>query len=221
MSAVTRVGFCVSGNGHLFRAAACQAERLGIKPALVIAEARAASDLDEFCAARRIPFHRLDAGDRSAFDQQVDRLCIEAKLDLLALTFDRILSPELVAHYRGRIINVHVGLLPAFKGMNALEQATNAGVRFAGATIHEVTDDLDGGAVIAQCLIGVRRQESADSLGRRLFGSLRLMFLQVLAWYAAGRVETDAQGRVWVKGAVYGELPISPAIEDGFPEDCR
>ena len=218
MSDARRVGFCVSGEGRLFRAAASQRERLGITPTLVIAEAKAASDLEDFCSARQIPFHRLDPRDRSGFDRQVTRLCIEARLDLLCLSFDRVLSPELVAHYRGRILNVHMGLLPAFKGMNALRQATQAGARFAGATIHEVTADLDGGAIVAQCLVGVRRQETEDSLGGRLFGPLRLMFLQVLSWYAAGRVMKDEQGRVWIKDAVYGELPISPAVEAAFPE---
>lgn len=218
MPEAMRVGFCVSGEGRLFRAAVSHAERLGITPTLVIAEGKALSDLEDFCLTRQIPLHRLNPGDRARFDQAVTSLSIDARLDLLCLTFDRILAPALVAHYRGRIINVHPALLPAFKGTNALGQATNAGARFAGATIHEVNDDVDGGPIIAQCVLGVRRQETPESLGRRLFGPLRLMFLQVLSWYAAGRVTRDAQGRVWIKDGVYGELPISPAIEDAFPE---
>ena len=65
---------------------------------------------------------------------------------------------------------------------------------------------------------GVRRQDSAESVGRRLFGPLRLMFLQVLAWYAVGRVTRDEQGRIWIRDGVYGELPTSPAPEDSFPD---
>jgi len=123
-----------------------------------------------------------------------------------------------VKHYRGRIINVHMGLLPAFKGVRALNQAVAFGARFAGATIHEVDEQIDHGAVIAQCVTGVRRGETAEMIGGRLFGLLRLMWLQVLRWYASGRVLRDKQGRVWIRNAVYGELPVSPALEDSFPD---
>lgn len=212
-----RVGFCVSGAGRLFRAAACHAVALGIHPALVVAESKCAEDLEAFCAERKVPIHKLNPKPRAAFDSEITRLCVAAELDLLCLTFDRIVPPPLVAHYRGRIINVHMGLLPAFKGMGALAQAVRQGVRFAGATVHEVTEDVDAGAVVSQCVIALRRQESPESLGRRLFVWLRPMFLQVLAWYAVGRVIRQG-GHLWVRDAVYGELPVSPAIEEPFPE---
>src|SRR5262249_4503741 len=131
----------------------------------------------------------------------------------LSLTFDRIIPPDLVARYPGRIINTHMGLLPGFKGMNGLAQALEAGVRFAGATIHEVVEGGDDGAVIAQCGGGTARDDSPALLGVRLFASLRRMYLQVIAWYAAGRVVKDQRGRIWVRDAIYGELPISPAVE--------
>jgi len=218
MTKPLRVGFCVSGGGRLLRAAVNQAHRLHIAPVLVIGEAGCARDLAKFCAERRIAFARLDAKNRSRFDREITRLCIGAKLDLLCLTFDRIIPPALVKHYRGRIINVHPGLLPAFKGTGALKQAVGFGARFAGATIHEVDEQVDHGAVIAQCVVGVRRGETAEMIGARLFGLLRLMFLQVLRWYASHRVTRDKQGRIWIRDAVYGELPVSPALEEAFPD---
>ena len=213
-----RVGFCISGGGRLFRAAANQASRLNIVPVLVIGETGCAGDLTKFCAERKIAFARLDARNRARFDREVKRLCIDAQLDLLCLTFDRIIPPELVEHYRGRIINVHMGLLPAFKGTDALNQAVGFGARFAGATIHEVDEQVDHGAVIAQCVVGVRRRETAEMIGSRLFGLLRLMFLQALLWYSSRRVTRDARGRIWIKNAAYGELPVSPSLEDSFPD---
>jgi phosphoribosylglycinamide formyltransferase-1 len=218
MNTPLRVAFCVSGGGRLFRAAANQAGRLGIKPVQVIAETKADAELDSFCAARSIPLHRLEPKPRAEFDRKLTSLCLEAELDLLCLSFDKILPPELVRRYPGRIINVHPALLPAFKGMNALDQAVDFGARFSGATIHEVKEEVDSGAIIAQCVLGLRRRESAEAFGRRLFGNLRLMFLQVLAWYAAGRVAKDDQGRIWIQEAIYGEFPISPAVEQAFPE---
>jgi phosphoribosylglycinamide formyltransferase 1 len=218
VSGELRVGFCVSGGGRLFRAAVAHSRQVGIVPALLVTETKCDAELAGVCANHNIPMHNLNAGDRRAFDDEVMARCVAARLDLLCLTFDRIIPAALVDHYHGRVINVHMGLLPAFKGLHGLEQAVSFGARFAGATIHEVGEEVDGGGVIAQCVLGIRRGESPESLGRRVFGPLRLMFLQVLAWYAAGRVCHDERGQVWVRDAVYGELPISPGLEDAFPD---
>ncbi len=214
-----RVGFCVSGGGHLFRAAAVHGDQLAILPALVVLDGHAQQDLEVFCRDRRIRCVRLPQDlSTDLFNEKLTLLCADADLDLLCLTFDRILPPELVTHYRGRIINVHMGLLPAFKGRNALQQAISGDVRYAGATIHEVDEQVDHGACIAQCIVGIRRNETVSQLGSRLFGLLRLMFLQVIAWYSCGRVIKGDGGHISVRDAVYGETPISPSIEMSFPE---
>jgi phosphoribosylglycinamide formyltransferase-1 len=216
MAEPMRVGFFVSGQGQLFRDAADVSDRLGISPTLVVAETKAAPDLEEFCGGRGIPFERLDPHDRSTFDRRVATLAIEARLDLLCLTFDRIVSAGLVAHYRGRIVNVHPALLPSFPGPNALVRAAGSGARFAGATIHEVTEEVDAGPIVAQCVVGLCREDTAEAVGRRIYVLLRPMFLQVLAWYATSRVTHDDQGRAWIRDAVYGELPTSPTVEEAF-----
>lgn len=213
-----RVGFCVSGNGSLFRAAAVQAPKLGIIPVIVVAEHTASVELDGFCKTHQISLVRLGQMDRELFNKEVTRHCIEAELDLLCLTFDKLVPAELVSHYRGRIINVHPALLPAFKGMKALEQALKANVGFVGATIHDVDEQMDNGAIIAQCILGVRQNDTTDLVGGRLFGVLRMMYLQVISWYAEGRVYKDESNNIRIKGAVYGEFPVSPAVERSFPD---
>lgn len=218
MSDLFRVGFCISGSGRLFRAAALHATELSIEPALVVAEHKAGSGLEAFCATRRIPFVRMGIMSRPDFDKKLCELCIDAHLNLLSLTFDKIVPPALIRHYAGRVINVHPALLPAHKGLNALQQAVDAGVRFSGATIHEADEMMDNGPIIAQCVLSLRAAEDAASIGRRTFPLLRLMYLQVLAWYVEGRVFKDAEGRIWVRDAVYGELPFSPALERGFAD---
>ena len=212
-----RVGFCVSGGGRLARAAIARRAAVGIEPALVVAERSASAELDGFCGAEDVPLVRLDPVDRTSFDAALTDTLVGAELDLVLLTFDRLLPAPLVASYRHAIVNVHPSLLPSYPGMRGLEQALAAGAPYRGATIHEVDEAVDHGPVLAQCVLGLRRGETASSAGRRLFGPMRLMTLQVLAWYAQGRVERDGQG-LHVRDAVYGELPFSPAIEDGFPE---
>lgn len=194
------------------------AGRLGIQPALVLADFKAAPELADLCAAQGVPFKRVARMPRAEFDAEVAAACITAELDLLALTFDWLIAPELVQHYRGRIINVHPALLPAFKGMKAMDQALAGGVRYIGATIHDVDEDMDHGAIIAQCVLGLRSGDTAASAGARLFNLMRLMYLQVIRWYAEGRVHKDERGLISVRDAAYGELPISPGVEMSFPD---
>jgi len=78
--------------------------------------------------------------------------------------FMRILSPTFVAHYRGRIINIHHSFLPAFIGANPYQQAYTRGVKLIGATAHFVTDDLDEGPIIAQDIKPVNHTYTAEDM---------------------------------------------------------
>lgn len=211
-----RVGFCVSGAGRLFQAAAERAEVLSIIPALVIAEQTADPNVRLFCEKRGIAFGELPRSSRCETQEFLFNRCVAAELDLLVLTFDKIIGPELVRHYRSKIINVHPSLLPALPGRNALSNTVKSGVRFAGATIHEVDELTDHGPIIAQCVEGVRAGDSEETLGIRLFPLMRLMYIQVISWYAQGRVQRNSEGKLEVLGGDYGAFPISPAVEEDF-----
>jgi phosphoribosylglycinamide formyltransferase-1 len=211
-----KVGFFVSGKGRLAMAAIENSAYIGIHPCVVIADHNADGDLERFSANHGVPFVRIPKLPRSEFDQVLYEYCTKESFDLVCLTFDKIVPPDLVALYRGRMINVHPGLLPAFDGMGALERAEFRGVRFAGATIHEVVEEVDAGPIIAQCVTGLDFKEKSDEFGARLYGDLRKMFLQTLNWYATGRVFKDEIGRIWIKDAKYGGFPISPSVELNF-----
>ncbi|HVR38717.1 MAG TPA: formyltransferase family protein [Thermoanaerobaculia bacterium] len=214
-----RVVFCVSGNGLLFRAAVARRAELAIEPALLVARPNAAADLEDFCAAHGVPIHRFARIPREAFDRTISEVCIGANADLVSLTFDRIIPPAVVAHYARRIINVHPSLLPSFAGTNGAADTLKNGARFGGATIHEVVDEVDAGPIIAQCAVATIPGESAEAFGKRMFRLLEPMYLQVLKWYAEGRVGHDDAGRVVIRGARYGELPIAPSLEAFTPRE--
>lgn len=209
-----RVGFCVSGTGLLFRASVARRKELGIEPVFLVARPNAAADLEEVCAAAGVPIVRLARMPREEFDRTLTKICIDGNADLVSLTFDRIVPPELVRHYAQRMINIHPSLLPAFAGMGGVADTLNAGARFGGATIHEVVDAVDAGPIVAQCVAATIPGESPEAFGKRMFRLLEPMYLQVLKWYADGRVGHDDAGRVVVRDARYGELPIAPALED-------
>ena len=82
--------------------------------------------------------------------------------------FMRILTPGFVAHYDGRLINIHPSLLPAFTGLNTHQRAIQMGCQFAGATVHRVTAELDHGEIIAQAVVPVLPGDSAQALAARV-----------------------------------------------------
>jgi len=206
--------FCVSGHGSLFRAAVREREQTRVKPALVVLETKSAADLDAFADANGIAAVRLDPRDRVFFDAELTRVLIEARVDLVALTFDRILPPTLVAAYPRKIINVHPALLPAFAGMRGIERTLESGVRIGGATIHEVIDAVDAGPIIAQAVVDIEPDDTAQSYGARVYRLLEPMFLQVLRWYADGRVIRDGAGRIVIRDARYDVPPVVPVLEN-------
>ncbi|WP_226645225.1 formyltetrahydrofolate deformylase [Microbulbifer variabilis] len=114
-----------------------------------------------------IPFHCVPAQDleRSEHEQKVAALVDEYNPDYLVLAkYMRVLTPEFVARYPGRIINIHHSFLPAFIGAKPYQQAYERGVKIIGATAHFVTDDLDEGPIIEQDVIHVDHAYSAESM---------------------------------------------------------
>jgi phosphoribosylglycinamide formyltransferase-1 len=107
--------------------------------------------------------------------------------------FMRILSPELIAHYRGRILNIHPALLPAFKGLHTHRRALESGVKEHGASVHFVTEDLDAGPVIIQARVPVLPDDNEDSLAARVLQQEHRIYPQAIHWFAEGRLQLQDQ----------------------------
>lgn len=123
-----------------------------------------------------------EAEPRAAFDaalmQEIDQH--EPYLVLLA-GFMRILTPGFVAHYAGRLINIHPSLLPAFTGLHTHQRALDEGCQFAGATVHRVTAELDHGEILAQAVVPVLAGDTADSLAARVLTQEHQLYPRVVA----------------------------------------
>jgi phosphoribosylglycinamide formyltransferase-1 len=119
---------------------------------------------------------------REAFDAalmaEIDRF--EPSLVVLA-GFMRILTPGFVSHYAGRLLNIHPSLLPAFTGLNTHQRAIDAGCRFAGATVHQVTAELDHGAILAQAVVPVLPDDTSATLAARVLTQEHLIYPQAVA----------------------------------------
>ena len=99
--------------------------------------------------------------------------------------FMRILTPGFVAHYAGRLLNIHPSLLPAFPGLNTHQRAIEAGCRFAGATVHQVTAELDHGAILSQAVVPVLPDDTPDTLAARVLSQEHLIYPQAIAHFLA------------------------------------
>ena len=95
--------------------------------------------------------------------------------------FMRILTPGFVAHYAGRLVNIHPSLLPAFPGLNTHQRALDEGCKLAGATVHRVTTELDHGAILAQAAVPVLPGDTADTLAARVLSQEHLIYPRAIA----------------------------------------
>ena len=147
------------------------AERLGARVSAVIsnrADAKGLVFAREQGLATEVLDHKAFAS-REDFDaalaQAIDR---HAPALVLLAGFMRILTPGFVAHYAGRLLNIHPSLLPAFAGLHTHQRAIEAGCQFAGATVHEVTAELDHGPILAQAVVPVLPGDTPEALAARV-----------------------------------------------------
>lgn len=127
-------------------------------------------DLAPLAAQYGIAYHHLPISAEAKAEQEgeVLKLLAEQQIDVVVLArYMQILTPEFVAHYPNRIINIHHSFLPAFVGGNPYHQAYDRGVKIIGATSHYVTAELDQGPIIDQGIIRISHKSSVDDLIRK------------------------------------------------------
>ena len=123
-----------------------------------------------------------EADPRAAFDAALMQAIDAHQPSLVVLAgFMRILTPCFVAHYAGRLINIHPSLLPAFTGLHTHQRAIDAGSQFAGATVHQVTVEVDQGQILAQAVVPVLEGDTAETLAARVLSQEHLIFPAAVA----------------------------------------
>lgn len=181
---------------------------LPIRIAAVIANRGDAYGLER---ARRagIPTQVLshqDFDDREAYDAALMDLIDGFYPGLVVLAgFMRILTPGFVAHYQGRMLNIHPSLLPKYRGLHTHERALAAREREHGATVHFVTAELDGGPAILQARVPVAADDDANRLAARVLVQEHRLYPQVVRWFAQGRLELSTDGRPCLDGQALNE----------------
>ncbi len=138
-----------------------------------------------------VPFHHIPvtAETKAAAEAKAVELMTAGKIDLIVLArYMQILSPDLVAKYPGRIINIHHSFLPAFVGANPYRQAFERGVKLIGATSHYVTSELDQGPVIEQSTVPCTHRDSVEDLVRKGRDVEKRVLAAAVRWHLEDRV---------------------------------
>ena len=197
-----RLGILLSGRGSNFVAIAesIRAGRLqGVEIAVVIANVADAGGLNA-AKGLGLPTALFVSKGRNRAEHDTDVIaCLKAhNVDLICLAgYMRLLSPQFVAAFPNRILNIHPSLLPAFPGLEAQTQAFDYGVKIAGCTVHFVDEHLDHGAIILQRSIPVLETDDAHSLAERILVEEHIAYTEAIACVASG--EYEISGRRFVK----------------------
>lgn len=196
----------ISGRGSNMEAIvrAAETEHWPVRIAAVISNRADAEGL-AFAAAHDIPtavVANKDYASRAEFDAALQVVIDRFEPDLVVLAgFMRILTAPLVAHYEGRMLNIHPSLLPSFPGLATHRQALEAGVKIHGATVHFVTADLDHGPIVTQVAVPVLADDTEQSLAARVLREEHVMYPRAVRWFIEDKL-TVANGRVQVAAEV-------------------
>lgn len=204
-SAPLVLGVLASGRGSNLQAIldATASGRCPARVAVVVSDRKDALALERARRAGAKAIH-LDPHaypDRAAYDRALGAVLAEHGVELVCLAgYMRLLSSAFVTAWRGRILNIHPALLPAFPGLHAQRQALEHGVKVAGATVHFVDEGVDTGPIVLQAAVPVREGDTEESLAARILAEEHRLYPEAIRLYAEERLELFGR-RVRIKEA--------------------
>ena len=209
-----KLAILISGRGSnmVAIARACLDGKINARVRVVISDSPGAAGL---ASARELGIEALtipwpSAGNREGFERALTEALDAQPTDLVVLAgFMRILSPAFVAHYAGRMLNIHPSLLPKYTGLHTHRRALEAMDREHGASVHFVTAELDGGPLVLQSRVPILRGDTEVGLAARVQATEHIIYPQVIGMMADGRLAWD-DGRVRLDGKIL-EAPMESA----------
>jgi phosphoribosylglycinamide formyltransferase-1 len=187
------VGVLASGRGSNLQAIldACARPAFPARVVVVISDRERATALVRARAAgiEAAFLNPKDFADRETYDAAVTRMLEERQVGLVCLAgFMRILSPAFVRAWRGRALNIHPSLLPAFAGLHPQRQALDHGARVSGATVHFVDEGVDTGPIVLQSAVPVQPDDTEDTLAARILTEEHRLYPEAVRLFALGRL---------------------------------
>lgn len=218
---MNKISFCVSGKGRVVDAvlSARQAGLLGLEGCRMFVDRP--SEAFEVAQRHSVPCDMLDCrrfADKEVFRQALSDTLCAIPVNGLFLTFDWLLPAAVINRFDPYLVNLHMSLLPLFRGRGAVESAIRSGMSVAGVTYHRVNAGMDEGPLISQAIVPVRTNLDAKTLGFDLFRAAIPLGIQVARWFENGQLgETDGT-RVSVAGSEFDSGPFFPRLDEDIAQ---
>ena len=194
MAGIKNIAVFASGRGSNFSAiaAAIKNKKVRANLALLVCDNPKAFVLKKAQKAKvkTVLVRRPDFSSKKYFEAEIINRLKENKIDLIVLAgYMRILSAEFVNKYRGRIINIHPSLLPAFKGEHGIKDAFDYGVKVTGVTVHFVDEHMDNGAIMVQQALTIKVKETIAALEARIHKIEHKLYPEAIKLFIEGKLK--------------------------------
>ena len=187
-----RAVILISGHGSNLQSLIVNAKKIDLEICSVISNKRDAFGLRRAEVAN-IESHFVNPSlfdSKDDFDKELISIIDELDVSLIVLAgYMKILSSEFISHFSGKILNIHPSLLPKFPGLNTHQKAIDAEVKYHGASVHFVTDELDGGPVISQEIVEVNSKDTESTLAQKVLEKEHILYPKVIHWYTQNRLK--------------------------------
>ena len=193
MAEKVRVGVLISGRGSNMQALA-EYKRIADPAYEIVLVASNVPEARGLVLARRFgikTWAKSHKGmERAEFDRLIDAELRRHGVEVVALAgYMRLLSPDFIRAWEGRILNIHPSLLPAYKGLDTHRRAILGGEEYAGCSVHIVTEELDDGPVIAQAKVKIRGRDTPETLAERVLEEEHKLYPEALDMFCRALLE--------------------------------
>ncbi len=193
----------ISGNGSNLQSIIDHADRIDLQISAVISNNENAFGLKR-AELENIQTYFVDPkifNTRDAFDNELISIIDKIDVELIILAgFMRVLSPLFIHHFYGKILNIHPSLLPKYPGLNTHQRAINASDKHHGATVHFVTEKLDGGPIISQEIVNIDSTDTETSLAKKVLEREHILYPKVIHWYTQNRLKLKNEATATLDG---------------------
>ena len=200
-----RAVILISGNGSNLQSLIDNARKIDLEIPSVISNKEDVFGLERAERAN-IRTHFVDPNrfkSRERFDKQLIKMIDEIDISLIILAgYMRILSSEFIHHFTGKILNIHPSLLPKFPGLNTHQRVIDAKEKYHGATVHFVTEELDGGPVISQEIIEIDTEDTEYSIAQKVLKKEHILYPRVIHWYTQNRLKMINKDYITLDGKI-------------------
>ena len=195
----------ISGNGSNLQSIIDNADRIDLQISCVISNNKNAFGLKRAESAK-LQTAIIDSelyNSKEAFDRELISIIQQHGVELIVLAgYMRVLTPLFVSHYFGKILNIHPSLLPKFPGLNTHQKVIEASEKYHGATVHFVTQELDGGPIINQTSVEVMSSDTVKTLAAKILEKEHVLYSEVIHWYTEKRLKLNKNMTVTLNGKV-------------------